>query len=202
MKFSLYMPFRHVGGLEWRATIPEPRRWMEDIRQLCSQAPLHPRKICWYQLNRRRLADLRNQSAYCENDKILLINDVLLSEVAVDISILKLCFPRNWRTRLLQYRGFHSVDDNGSDLLAPYIVLRIWHIPTFQINILPSTSVVMAGVPQFWNLKTPLYIERSKSVISATQSNMAEDQNPANVSCFIREANNQVPLLKSLLSWK
>jgi hypothetical protein len=175
---------------------------MEDIRQLCSQAPLHPREIWWYQLNRRRLVDLRNRSAYCKNDKILLINDVLLIEVVVDVSILKLHFPKNWRTRLLQYRGFHSVDDNDSDLLTPYVVWRIWHIPTFHINVVPSTSVVMGGVPQAWNLKTPLYFERSKSVISATQRNTAEDQNPANVSCFVREANNQVPLLKSLLSWR
>lgn len=70
------------------------------------------------------------------------------------------------------------------------------------MNVVPSTSVVMAGVPQAWKLKTPLPLERSKSVISATNRNMAENQNPANVSCFVREGNNQIPLLKSLLSGK
>ena len=148
------MPFRHVGKWEWRATNSEPRHCVEDIRQLCSPGPLHPREICWYQLNRRRLGDLRNRSGYCENDKILLLNDVLLSEVDVDISILKLAFLKIWRTSLLQCCGFHSVDDNFSDLLAPYTVWRIWNIPTFLMNIFPSTSVVMAGVPQAWKLKT------------------------------------------------
>jgi hypothetical protein len=144
VKFSLYVPFRHVGGWEWRVTNSEPRRWMEDNLQLCSQDPLQPRKICWYQLNRRRLGDLRNRSACCENDRILFMNDVLLSEVAVDISILKLLFSKNWRTRLLQYCDFHNADDNGFHLLAPYTVWRIWHIPMFQMNVVPSTSVVMA----------------------------------------------------------
>jgi hypothetical protein len=102
-----------------------------------------PRKICWYQLNRRRLGDLRSRSG-CYT------NDVLLSEVAVDISILKLRFSKNWRMSLFQCCCLHSIDVNGSDLLAPYTVWRIWHIPTFQMNAVPSTSMVMAGVPQAW----------------------------------------------------
>jgi len=89
------MPLRRVGEWEWRVTNSEPRRWVEDIRQLCAQDPLHRREICWYQLNRRRLGGLRNRSGYCENDKILFINGVLLSEVAVDISVIKLTFPKN-----------------------------------------------------------------------------------------------------------
>lgn len=156
VKFSLYMPFIHVGEWEWRVTNSEPQRWVEDIRQLCAQDPLHPREICWYQLNRRWSGGLRNRSGYCKNDKILHINGVLLSEVAVDISVLKLTSPKNWRTSLLQCCGFHSVDDNGSDLLEPYTVWRIWHIPTFQMNVVPSTSVVMTGVREAWKLKTPL----------------------------------------------
>lgn len=54
------------------------------------------------------------------------------------------------------------------------------------MNVVPSTSVVMAGVPQAWNVKTLLPFERSKSVICATQPNVAEDQNPAIVPGFVR----------------
>jgi hypothetical protein len=86
------MPFRHAGGWQCGAACSEPRRWMEDIRQ-----------ICWYPLNRRRLVDLRNLSEYCEGDKMLLINDVLFSEVAVDSPISKFRFPENERTSFLQY---------------------------------------------------------------------------------------------------
>lgn len=150
------MPFRHVGQQDRRVTNSEPRSWVEDILQLCAQDLLHPREICWYHLNRRRLGGLRNQFGFCENCKILLINGVLLSEVAIDISFLKLTFLKNWRTSLLQFCGFHSVDDNGSDLLGPYTMWRIWHIPTFQMNVVPSTSVVMTGVPEAWKMKTPL----------------------------------------------
>jgi hypothetical protein len=64
------------------------------------------------------------------------------------------------------------------------------------MQVVPSTSVVLAGVSQTWNL------ERSKCIICSTWRNMTEEQNPANVSCFVREGNNQVPLLKSLLSGK